>query len=143
MEEEVVKPPEPSLSIQDVTSLVHLFNNMLSGVEGRLVAKLDENERRAQLQWSAHGKETDVVVTSFNTHYADLAQRVDSIEKRVNIHLDKERDETLVLNARVAPIKSVVLLVVKNWKTILLVILALLALFDISADTIRKILFVQ
>lgn len=128
------------MTVSDVTGLVHLFNGMLVSMEGRLIAKIDETSRLAAERWAAHDLERLTFRELDAKRFEKLEQAIFTVEITLKQHLDKERDEDLVLDARVRPIKSVGGYIIHNWRTLLLAILAVLAILGITSEAAQPYL---
>lgn len=126
-------------SPRDVLGIIDTFDRMLLAMEARLVAKIDESTRQAAERWVSHDTESTRYRTDANNRFERIEQSLLTVEKTLRAHLEKERDEDLVIDARIRPLKAVGIYIFRNWRTILLVMLTLLALFGLSEETIRRV----
>lgn len=129
-----------SLSGADVTALVTLFSNMLHAMEGRLIAKMDDNSRLAIERWAKHDLDSERIQNAWTEKFIGLEKRLDDHLVIANAHFTKERDEDLVSEARVKPVLTAVQYLAKNWRTILLVIVSIIAILGFSGETLNKLL---
>jgi hypothetical protein len=109
-------------------ALVSHITGLLSEMEGRILDRLSDNAKGASDRWAKHDREleqnTKRVVDRFEIIEADLL----TVSNCLKAHLDKEHDEEVRTNARVRPVLTVAQLLVKNWKSIALLIFALLGI---------------
>src|SRR5512141_878430 len=131
-EHDVVPPVEPgTMTVSEVTSLVTLFNGMLLAMEGRLARKIEDMAQVSRDRWARHDLDLD-------RERALMLARFERIEKVVNDHISQEHEEEIILEARVRPVKNVFSYLAKNWRTVLLIIVSVLALIDVSAMDLAK-----
>lgn len=114
-------PSNGSMSVTEVTGLVQLFNNQLLAMEGRLVAKMDDNSRLASERWVRHDQELEANTRRIVKRFEEIEKSILVIETTLESHLKKEHDEELVVQARVRPVVTVAQYVAKNWRTIALI----------------------
>lgn len=137
-----------SMSVTEVTGLVQLFNNQLIAMEGRLVAKMDDNSRMASERWVKHDHDAERILIDIEERFQkmqvefqkEIKAVADGLKEHVDIanaHWSKEHDDEVRLNARLTPVKGLLAYVQRNWKTILLVMMSLLAVIGFSSETIR------
>jgi len=149
--QEELKPSNGSMSVTEVTGLVQLFNNQLLAMEGRLVAKMDDNSRMASERWVKHDHDRERILEDIEKRFgkleAEMCKQTASLAEDLKAHVAiadaywaKERDEELILDARLTPVKGAVAYLRRNWKTILLVIVSILAVLGFSANTLEEIL---
>lgn len=129
-----------SMTVSEVTGLVGLFNESLLAMEGRLVSKMDDSSRRAAERWVKHDLDSERLLK-------DIEHRFDTIEKALRDHVliaekrwAEDHDEELVLQARIKPVTSFATYIARNWRTILLIIVSLLAILGFSSDTLTRVL---
>jgi hypothetical protein len=138
---EVDQPDAPgTMSVTEVTGLVNLFNGMLMAMEGRLIAKMDDNSRLASANWIRHDQDlaanTKRIVDRFEKIEASLLK----VETCLQVHLDQEHEDRIANEARVKPVIMSVQWLTKNWRTILLFIVAMLAILGFSGETADKLI---
>lgn len=117
------------MSAADVTALVTLFSGMLDAMERRIINRLDQNATGASERWKAHEKE-----------HTDADKRLCDMQDLLSDHLNAERDEDLIAQARVAPVKTAFGWFVGNWRTVMLFIFAALAIVGFIGDAIHGML---
>ena len=128
--------PKPSaqLSPTEVTALITLIDTRLGRMEDRIIARLDQNSAGATERWVKHDAElaenTKRVVARFMVVEADLL----TVSKSIDVHLAREHDAAIALNARVKPVKSTLRWVVVNWRSVLVLLFGLLGFFAILSD---------
>jgi hypothetical protein len=132
----VTDAPKPSaqLSPTEVTALITLIDTRLGRMEDRIIARLDQNSAGATERWVKHDAElaenTKRVVARFMVVEADLL----TVSKSIDVHLAREHDAAIALNARVKPVKSTLRWVVVNWRSVLVLLFGLLGFFAILSD---------
>jgi hypothetical protein len=103
-------------------------------MEDRIIARLDQNSAGATERWVKHDAElaenTKRVVARFMVVEADLL----TVSKSIDVHLAREHDAAIALNARVKPVKSTLRWVVVNWRSVLVLLFGLLGFFAILSD---------
>lgn len=130
----------PGMTAAEVTSLVNLFNGMLLAMEGRLTAKMDESSRRATDRWAKHDLDAQTTMQHWTDQFVRLEGVVDAHVTTAEAHWAAERDEELILAARIKPVKTTVQYLASNWRTILLLIVSALAILGFSTRTFQEIL---
>lgn len=124
-------PTNGILTAGDVTALVGLMSGMLDRMESRIIARLDDNSRLASERWTKHDAElaanTSRVVKRFEVIEADLL----TVSNCLKGHLDAAHDAEVATDARVRPVKSVGRWVVVNWKSLALLVIAVLTALGI------------
>lgn len=144
-------PVNGQLSVSDVMGLVRLFNDSLLAMETRLGAKMDDNSRAASDRWTKHDRDNERVLADIEKRFAkmeaEFCKQTASIAGDLKAHVavaqerwDKEHDEELILDARLTPVKGAFAYLRRNWKTILLVIVSILAVLGFSVSTFQNIL---
>lgn len=143
--------PTGSMSVTEVTGLIQLFNNQLLAMEGRLSAKMDDNSRLASERWTKHDQDSERVLADIEKRFtkleAELCEQTSVLAAEFKAHTQeaesrwkKERDEEIRLDARLTPVKGVIAYVRRNWKTILLLVVSVLAILGFSVNTLEEIL---
>jgi hypothetical protein len=116
------------LSGGDMLALLTRIDDMLGKMEGRIMERLSVNFAAEADRWRRHDEEltknTKRVVDRFEVIEAELL----TVSNCLKAHLEKEHDEQVRTDARVKPVRTVALIVVQNWKSIALLILALLGI---------------
>jgi len=139
MTEEADAVPAAAWSASDVTGIVTLFNGMLFAMEGRLIAKLDENSRGATERWNKHDRELEQNREAIVGRFVKVEGSILKVETCLDAHLDKEHDEELATKARVQPVVLSAQYVSRNWKTILLVLFSLAAFVGLADETAIRV----
>jgi len=150
MEPDILESNSGSMSVTEVTGLVQLFNNSLLAMEGRLVAKMDDSSRLASERWIKHDRDSERIVGDIEkrivTVQCELQKEIDLLATTLkdhigiaNTHWEKEHEEEIRLDARLTPVKGALAYVRRNWKTILLVIMSILAVVGFSRDTLHQL----
>jgi hypothetical protein len=121
-----------SMTVTEVTGLINLFNAQLLAMEGRLVAKMDDNSRLASERWSKHDRELEKQTLSMAIRFESVEKSILIIENSLQDHLDKEHDEELVIKARVKPVQTTLQYVVRHWRTAVVIFLAILGILGWS-----------
>jgi hypothetical protein len=128
-----------SMSVTEVTGLVNLFNGMLLAMEGRLITKMDDNSRMAEGRWARHDADSKKLCETFGDRFERIETVLKTTADALQEHLDKEHDEELRAEERVKPVKTIAQYVGRNWRTILLLIVSLLAVLGFSFDTLSRV----
>ena len=129
-----------SMSVTEVTGLVQLFNNQLLAMEGRIVAKMDDNSRAASERWVKHDHELEVNTKRIVSRFEAVESSILTVEKALKTHLDREHDEEVASQARVQPIKGFVAWFWRNWRDVLLLAIGIIALLTFLTDWFGHVL---
>ena len=144
-------PSNGSMTVTEVTGLVQLFNNQLLAMEGRLVAKMDDNSRMASERWVKHDHDRERILEDIEKRFgkleSEMCKQTAALAEDLKAHIaiadaywTKEHEAEIALDARLTPVKGLIGYVRTNWKTILLLIVSLLAILGFSANTLEGIL---
>ena len=121
-----------------ILGLLNVFERMLLAMEARLVAKMDDNARAASERWARHDED-------HRTRDKISDDRFMMIERNLQDHLDKSRtyiqarhDAEVRSDARVKPVLTGVQYVVKNWRSIALLIIAVIAILGYATDHLHQ-----
>jgi hypothetical protein len=129
-----------SMSVVEVTGLINLFAGLLNTSTSLILGRLDENAKMASERWMKHDAELarnrDAIVARFEKIEGVLDKDVKTLDE----HLSKAHDDQVALDARVRPVMTLAGAVQRNWKTILLFIVAVLAILGFSVETFQRIL---
>jgi len=128
------------LTSSDVIGLVTVFERMLLAMENRLVAKMEENTQGAKDRWGLHDRDSERVLRDIADKFLAIEQSIELVEQALNLHLKQEADEDLQTQARVRPVLTLFQYLAKNWRTILLLIVSMLAILGFSGETLNKLL---
>jgi len=140
-----------TMSVTEVTGLVQLFNNQLLAMEGRLSSKMDDNSRMASERWVKHDHDSERILADIEKRFikmeTEMCKQTAAIAAELKAHIAvadaywaKEHEAEIALNARLTPVKGAVAYFRRNWKTILLVIVSILAVLGFSVNTLETIL---
>jgi hypothetical protein len=141
MTEQAPDPPaiDARLSASEVTGIVSLFNGMLWAMEGRLIAKLDENSRGATERWAKHDRELEQNRVAIVDRFVKVEGSILKVETCLEMHLDKEHDEELAARERVRPVVLSAQYLSRNWKTVLLILFSLAALVGLIDESVVRV----
>lgn len=135
----------------NVLELIRMFNDSLHAMEARLGAKMDDNSRIASERWIKHDHDAERIMMDIENRFvkieANMETRTCEIQKALEVHIaearerwQREHDEEVAFDARLTPVKGIIGYVQHNWKTILLLIMSVLAILGFSSDTLQRIL---
>ncbi len=127
--------PAYAITSSDVTALVSLFNTMLVAMEARIIARLDQNALGAAERWSLHEREH----AAHEKAYAELEARLDEHIRKSTEIWAHVREEELREDARIEPIKNGAAWLWANWRTLLLLIVAGIAILGFSGETLDRV----
>lgn len=118
--------PEPSEPVAprtvregDYIAMTALFTQLLQNTENRIVATITDGASQAKTRWEAHESE-----------HRRLHDRVERVEKVLERHLDEERDEDLIMEARLGPVRKAGGLIVREWRTMAIIGLIVLSFLE-------------
>ena len=127
-------------SVLDVTALIAIFGNMLDRTERNILARLDANSQGAAERWRLHdeqlARDRKAVIDRFTAH----EDRINGIDAAMQEHHRLAHEEQIATDARVKPVKTVAEWVWANWRTVLLLVVAILAVLGFAGDTASRIL---
>ena len=135
-----LSPATPGMSITEVTALVQLFNNQLSAMEIRLSQKMDENSARATERWVKHDLELETNTKRVVARFEKLEGVLCTVEKALEAHLDREREEDIANDARIKPIRMSISWVWLYRKDILLFIIFVMAALAAGGEWFGRII---
>jgi len=123
----------PVASLDAVTTLIHSFASMMTAMEARISRQITDNATASKERWSRW--ETD-----FRDYREANDRRVEAIASDLHNHLeDRERNE-LVWNARLGPARKAATLISRNWKTVVVLLFAMLGALGIAQDILNDAL---
>ena len=135
---------EEPIPITDLTALVTLFNSQLLAVEGRLTALLDRNANLETERWAKHDAQH---LNDYNNAAGRITQRFERIERaieaselKLEVLIAKDREEDIVFQSRVRPVRTGLVWAADHWKDIALLIVAGIGLFAVAADVLNRYL---
>lgn len=136
-----VVPPHPvTLTASEITGLIGLFQTMLDAMEGRIIDRLDANSRGASDRWRKHDEElaanTQRVVARFERVEAAIATTAKALE----MHLDREHDDDVRMDARIRPIRGSLGWVWAHWRDLVLLGIGLVALGTFIVEAFGRVL---
>lgn len=123
------------MSAADVTALITVFQNMLDRSERRIIERLDQNSAGASERWALHEREHGAIDTRMAQGEAILTEH---IAKSMAFY-EKYHAEEIREAARLEPFKLSLAWVWANWRTILLLIVALVAILGFSGETLDRL----
>lgn len=135
--------PQPSngsgLTGADMLALVAHITGLLSEMEGRIMDRLSDNASGAEARWVKHDLASERTIGGIREEIAVL--RADFVEhlRVANAHFTKDRDEDLIADARVKPVKTILGWAIANWKNIALLVIAVLTALGILGGELRAI----
>jgi hypothetical protein len=121
-----------SLTATDVTALVTLMSGMLDRMEGRIIGRLDDNAQGAAERWERHDKELAANTKRITDRFMVIEAALDEHLQVANIHFAKEHDSEIATEARVKPVRTAAGWLWANWKTIVLILFALLGVLGLA-----------
>lgn len=121
-QEEPTPIPQIPTYEEPTHGLTGLLLGQLFAVERRLGKRIDESTDQLTGRWRDHGIE-----------HTTLSAEIDRIATALENHLHQEEREKLIFDARVGPFKRLGLLVVREWRTVLIVGL-------VAADGVARVL---
>jgi hypothetical protein len=93
-------------------ALLNVLLTQLDNAEKRLSAKMDANAASAMRRWEHHDIE-----------HRTLSEAVGELKRQFDEHMRQEREEDLVFDARMAPMRRLGYIIGKEWRTIAIAIL--------------------
>ena len=108
-------PPPPvvaAIATSGDTGLLNVLLTQLDNAEKRIIAKVDANAQSAVRRWEAH-----------DTEHRTLSDAVGELKRQFDAHMQAEREEDLVFDARIAPMRRLGYIIGKEWRTIAIAIL--------------------
>jgi anti-sigma-K factor RskA len=129
-----------SMSVAEVTGLISIFAGMLNTMQANIIGRLDDNSRAASERWARHDQDLDRNREAVVTRFLKVEGSLETQGKVLSNHLERQHDADVRLKARVQPIRTILGLTVKNWRTILLFIFAVLAVAAAAPDALHRIL---
>lgn len=124
-----------SMTAGDVTALITVFQAMLDRSERRIIERLDQNSAGASERWTLHEKEHGAIDTRMAQGEAILTEH---IAKSMAFY-EKYHAEEIAEEARLQPFKLSVQWLWANWRTILLLMVALVAILGFSGETLDRL----
>jgi hypothetical protein len=113
----------PVASIDAITTLIHSFASMITSMEARITARINENASASKERWSRWEAE-------FKEYRERTDQRIEKLEAARRL----EERKDLVAEARIAPVRTGVTLLAHNWKNVLIIIFAVVGALGLATD---------
>lgn len=129
----VVSTP-PSWTAGDVLGVVSVFERMLASMEHRLIDKFEDGSRNANERWVQHERDR----VGLDSRFEKLETRLHDIETTLTEHLVHEREEDLIIQARVRPVKNGFAWLWLHWRDVALLGLAIAALATLIAERLSR-----
>lgn len=123
--------PNGVLTAGDVTALVNLVAGMLDRMESRILGRLDANSAGASERWAKHDAELATNTARVVKRFEEIESELLTVSNCLKGHLDAAHDAEVATDARVRPVKSVGRWVVVNWKSLALLVIAVLTALGI------------
>jgi hypothetical protein len=128
-----VSTPPVVGNVVEATSLIAAVATLISSSTATIMARLDALERGETTRWRLHDEELErnraTITAKFEKIETELAAEIVRVEQALeahlvvaNAHFAREHDDDLVMQARIRPVRTAGQWIVKNWKTIALVI---------------------
>jgi hypothetical protein len=138
----------PVVAMDALATLIHSFGSMMVGMETRQTSQMDKMEARLteKIRDNAHAAETRWTrwEADSKAYREAMDGRVRELETWRQEHMEKvrawqqqEHDEEIRSDARVRPVLTAVQYVSHNWRTILLIIVSILAVLGFAGDNIH------
>lgn len=124
-----------AMTAGDVTALISVFQNMLDRSEQRIIARLDQNSTTGAERWMLHEKEHGAIEVRMSKHEADFETFRD---KAIAVY-DHYHEQEVAEEARLQPFKLSAQWLWTNWRTILLLLVALVAILGFSGETLDRL----
>jgi hypothetical protein len=108
-------PPPPIVTVAssaDPMQIVAILMSQLTELERRIGGKIDTNAQSALKRWDHHAIE-----------HSTLSDAVGELKRQFDDHVRVEREEDLIHDARLAPMKRLALLAAREWRTIAIALL--------------------
>ena len=115
----------PVASLDAITVLVHSFGSMISSMEARITARINENAAASKERWSSWEADFRQYRDANDRRVALLEDRVGTIEK-------VQEREKIVWDARLGPLRSLLVVLSRSWRTILVVAFAILGALGLA-----------
>ena len=133
--------PQPNgrLSPADVTALVDLMAGMLDRMEARIIGRLDDNSRLASERWVKHDTELVANTKRVVDRFVLIETALDADIAVLEAHLAHERDEQLIHEARVKPVRMSIGYAEKHWRTIALWAVMILTLLGVTVGRLHDL----
>lgn len=126
----------PVASLDAVTTLIHSFASMMANMEKRITEQINANAAASKERWGRWE-------TEFKEYREANDRRIANVEGRVEALEDDDQREKLVWDARWGPVRNTLIFLSRNWKTILVVLFALLGAIGLAdrviADGFRNL----
>jgi|WetSurMetagenome_2_1015567.scaffolds.fasta_scaffold03982_5 hypothetical protein len=129
-----------AMSVVEATGLINLFAGLLNTSTSLILGRLDENAKAAAERWAKHDSDLERNRETIVKRFAHLEERLDKDVRALDEHLLKAHDDQVALDARVRPVRTLAGTLQRNWKTILLFIVAALSIFGFSVETFQRLL---
>ncbi len=120
-------------SVGAISALIQSFVSMVGGMEGRLADQIRENAAASKERWGRWEGE-------FNSYKVATDRRVEIVEVQLRDHLQRKHDDDLILQSRIKPVQTTVGWLVRNWRTVLLLIVSILAVLGFAGETMHGLL---
>lgn len=113
MTDPVSEPTDHPTSANEL-AIVQIVLGQLTLMEARLSSRIDRLDAASSSRWKAHDAEHDA-----------LLKAIQAIGHRLDDHLKKEAQDELIFDARVAPMRRATAWLIREWRTVAIVVLLL------------------
>lgn len=120
----------PVASLDAVTTLIHSFASMMANMEKRITEQINANAAASKERWGRWEQE-------FKEYREANDRRIAGVEDRLGHLEDDDQREKLVWDARWGPVRNVIIFLSRNWKTILVVLFAILGAIGLAERAIE------
>ena len=128
------------LSIGDAGALIAAVATLVAGSTATIMSRLDENTRAATERWRLHDVEAERNRAAMETRFVKVEAVLEAHLQIANEHFAKDRDEDLVMDARIRPVRTGAAWLVGNWRSILLLAFGSLGFLAVLADILTRYL---
>lgn len=104
-------------------AIVQIVLQQLTLMESRLGNRIDKIDAAEHKRWVAHDADVTKRWASHETDHDDLMKSIQGIGHRLEDHLRKEAQEELIFDARVGPLRRASTWVIREWRTVAIVLL--------------------
>lgn len=120
---------EQVASVDAIAVLIQSFATMIGKMEDRITGRITENAEASKERWQRWEAE-------FKAYQATNDHRVALVEGQIRDYLAREHDDDVRNDARVRPVKTLAGWVWGNWRDIVLLAIALIALVTVALESI-------
>lgn len=100
--ESTVTPPPQGPQGSEGVAIVGIVLQQMESMKADILRKIDDNARSATRRWNTHEEEHD----EHGKVHDDLASAIAELKRQFDEHMRKERDEQLVRDTRMGPLRA-------------------------------------